>query len=1197
MDMPFAGDRIDVATGDVLFRRRLDTDSLPFLADHVVLGDTIVPGASHIVMLLAASGAALRDVVFAAPLSLPLAGCNTQILQRDDRIELHADAGGSWTLHATASVVPSPDTPQHFDRAAIIERCTEDIAGPAALHDMLETRGISLGPSFRGITRLFRGTDEALVQVVMPDDVAAVHPAQLDACFQALGATFQGEGSGGAFLPLAVDQAVLYRPFAGPLWAHVQARGSGGGSADVATGDVTLFAEDGALIAAISGLTIKRVSASPSDPSDRWTYQVEWLARDDERVVLAEPSALALLASTARDEMAPREEAGLAEGLERLAAGYAQQALATVPPTSVTPAQQRMYAHLSLMAAGLSVEPEPLAGLLIAQHGERMEVALACRSGRALPAVLRGEADPLAALFGGSDGGSVYADPPFARMLNAMVVAALRGVVDALPAGRPLRVLEIGAGTGAVFAALQDLVPADRIAFTFTDISPAFLDAAKTRFGSGLDRCAPLDIERPPEAQGFADGSFDVVVAANVLHATRDLRDSLRNATRLLAPHGILLLLEAVRRSNWSDLVFGLTPGWWRFGDAALRSAHPLLAIEQWQAVLEERFATVVPVASPGDGDQMLAIARGPKPARETLVWEAPPGLAPLDLADAALQMAQRALAQPAPPALRIITRCAQPVSMTPGGTQFGSMQSGGMQSVDTAPGDMRSGGTHSAGTPSGGMQSAVATPGGMLTGGAHSVDTISLAAEQAVLTGLGRVIAIEHPELDCRLVDLPTGAPVALADRMPRDAREAAWRDGKWYAPRLARLALPHEPSFVTSGTHLVTGGLGGLGLLLATWLLEHGAQQVVLMARSVRPSVELPPHVVVEPGDVARMSDVQRVIGVIGADLRGVFHLAGSLSDAGLLRLTRNDLAEAFASKVDGARNLDAAMGDRQLDAFVLFGSSTGLIGNPGQGAHAAANNFMAAVAQARQQRGLTGLCVDWGAWGEAGTLVRSSVGDRLVAAGAALMAPADALEAMGRAITWGQPRVLVAAIDWPRFLAGYGDAVPEFFASVAVPRRPAVTAARSRGGDRRAATGPSGSDPRSSHAALAAFVAEAAAAVLRAAPGEMPPPDAALNEAGLDSLMALELRKALGDGLDLQLPATLLFNFPSVDALIGHLAPLVGLAEAAPDEPPPPETPTSPPAMAPDEIMASVMRMSEAEMAAVIAREFAMTVPGHG
>ena len=486
--------------------------------------------------------------------------------------------------------------------------------------------------------------------------------------------------------------------------------------------------------------------------------------------------------------------------------------------------------------------------------------------------------------------------------------------------------------------------------------------------------------------------------------------------------------------------------------------------------------------------------------------------------------MVQQVLAEPSPPALRIVTRGAQPA-------------------------------------------------GGEVTAG------------QAALLGLGRVVAIEHPELDCRLLDLPAEAPPGVPEGAPA-AREAAWRDGAWHVPGLVRAVLPASPGFATAGVHLVTGGLGGLGPVLARWLLGRGAERVVLMGRRA-PSAALPDGAQVVLGDVAEAADVARAVAVAGADLRGVFHLAGVLSDAAVLRLGRADLERVFAAKVEGARHLDREVGERALDAFVLFGSSAGLIGNAGQGAHAAANAWLDALAWERRGRGLAGLCVDWGAWGEAGTLTRSAVGQALAAAGAELMAPEAALEVLGRAIVDGraQPgraQVMVAAIDWGRFLAGYGEAVPAFFAAVAPVRRPAP----------RVAVVPAEGDPRASRAALAAFVAAEARRVLRVGPGEELAADMPLNEAGLDSLMALELRTALGTGLGLTLPATLLFNFPTIVALTGHLETLAGLAGAAAAAVAEPVAP--PPA---DRVVEEVLRMSEAEMAALIAEEYARAVGGHG
>ncbi|HEY2873547.1 MAG TPA: KR domain-containing protein, partial [Reyranella sp.] len=1120
-----AGERIELANGDVLFRSRFDTAHLPFLADHVVMGETIVPGASHIVAMLAASGAALRDIVFAAPMMLPADGCDVQLLVHGDQIGLHARVAGEWTEHANAVAVAKPAA-ERIDRATIAARCNEDPDGPAALHAMLGDRGITLGPSFRGIQRLFRGANEALAQVALPAGVAPVaplHPAQLDACFQALGATFTGGGEGSAFLPLAVDQAVLHRPWSGPLWAHARVRTDAGASGDVATGDIVLFDEAGEVIAAINGLTIKRVVAgAQADPSERWTYAVDWQA--EPVLALPAPAAIGAAALAAGAIAAPKEEPGFGEALEQLAGAYAARAQAKV--TKAAPGQARLFAHLATMATGASGgDADALADSLTGRFGQRLEIDLARRSGRALPGVLTGETDPLSVLFGDADGGgkSVYADPPFARMLNAMVVSALRAAVDALPAGRALRVLEIGAGTGAVFEALSNAVPADKLAFTFTDISPAFVEAAEDRF-TGLARCATLDIERAPETQGYASGTYDVVVAANVLHATRDLRASLRHAARLLAPNGLLLLLEAAKRSNWSDLVFGLTPGWWRFADKDLRASHPLLSGERWQALLRERFGAAEIVASPGGGAQVLAIAQAPKAERETLVWEAPANLEPLALANAAVAAVQQALARPNPPALRLVTRGAQAAGQT------------------------------------------------------------RVNADHAVVLGIGRVAALEHPELDCRLIDLPAGADLAIAAAAPTDSGEIAWRDGAWLRPRLTRALLAADKAFETTGTHLVTGGLGGLGPPLATWLREHGAERVVLMARTAKPGVVLPAGVEVMLGDVANAADVKRVVEACGPDLRGVFHLAGTVQDGALLGLKSDGLDRVFAAKVAGARNLEAALGDRALDAFVLFGSSAGLLGNPGQAAHAAANSYLGLLAAARRQRGLAGLCIDWGAWAEAGTMTRSSIGEQLVAAGAALMAPEHAFAALGRALVADRPRYLVAAITWSRFLAGYGDAIPAFFAAVAPAKQKAALRAIA------------GGDPRASVPALRGFVAAAAAAVLGAAPNETPDPDIPLNEAGLDSLMALELRKSLGSGLDLRLPATLLFNFPTVNALTEHLAGLIGLSEAT-EETPEPVAPPVPTAIPQEQIVESVMRMSEDEMAEAIAQEFALTVGANG
>src|SRR6185503_4106632 len=123
--------------------------------------------------------------------------------------------------------------------------------------------------------------------------------------------------------------------------------------------------------------------------------------------------------------------------------------------------------------------------------------------------------------------------------------------------------------------------------YVFTDLSASFLAAARQKFASDL-KTQILDVERAPADQGIAAQSFDVVLAANVLHATRDLRQTLAHVREALAPGGVLLLVESTAARRWVDIVFGLTEGWWRFADQDLRPDHPLLSREAWSRLLQE---------------------------------------------------------------------------------------------------------------------------------------------------------------------------------------------------------------------------------------------------------------------------------------------------------------------------------------------------------------------------------------------------------------------------------------------------------------------------------------------------------------------------------------------------------------------------------------------------------------------------------
>jgi acyl transferase domain-containing protein/SAM-dependent methyltransferase len=154
-----------------------------------------------------------------------------------------------------------------------------------------------------------------------------------------------------------------------------------------------------------------------------------------------------------------------------------------------------------------------------------------------------------------------------------------------------LRVLEIGAGTGAsTNKILKDLsLPNGRVMYSryaYTDISSGFFVAAKERFKAlpNMEFVA-LDISRDPAAQGFVDGSYDLVVATNVLHATRSLKETLMNVRKLLHPRGRLLLQEVCTNSKWVNYIFGVLPGWW-LGDGDGRKDEPYVSPKRWESEL-----------------------------------------------------------------------------------------------------------------------------------------------------------------------------------------------------------------------------------------------------------------------------------------------------------------------------------------------------------------------------------------------------------------------------------------------------------------------------------------------------------------------------------------------------------------------------------------------------------------------------------
>ncbi|WP_117672147.1 type I polyketide synthase, partial [Micromonospora sp. MW-13] len=449
-------------------------------------------------------------------------------------------------------------------------------------------------------------------------------------------------------------------------------------------------------------------------------------------------------------------------------------------------------------------------------------------------------------------------------------------------------------------------------------------------------------------------------------------------------------------------------------------------------------------------------------------------------------------------------------------------------------------------------------TQGAVGTGDGDAVRRVA----QAGLWGLGLVAGLEHPHLWGGLVDLPDDVEPAGWDRLVRvvagagDEDQIAVRPTGVFVRRLGRAAAAAPAAgerWQPSGTVLVTGGTGALGAHVARWAVANGAAHVVLTSRRGERAAgaaelreELAAHgarVSIVACDVAERDQVAALLAELDQDpapLTAVVHAAGA-GDVGLLAET--DLAgfaAVLAGKVAGAVHLDELLGDRPLDAFVLFSSIAGVWGSGGQGAYAAGNAFLDALADQRRARGLAATSVAWGPWADGG-MAGVEAQQALARRGLSAMVPDDAVHAMRYAVGQPRPTLTVADVDWAVFAPAYASARPRPLLDDLAEAREALRAPTDEqpGGAADGLREHLRALPRTEQARhLIDLVRTHASAVLGHPGTDRVKPQRAFKELGFDSLTAVELRNRLSAASGLPLPATLVFDYPNPTTLAEHL-----------------------------------------------------------
>ena len=884
---PLLGRRLETALPT--WESSIARPRLRFLDDHVVQGAVVFPGVAYLEMAAAAArqlrpGAdvVLRDVAFVSPLfGGPDRDPRVQLtMDRDGRFEIQSqpEPDEPWVLHAHGRAASRSDQPSaSIDLDAVRERCVMHVPHDLC-YSQLAARGLTYGSAFRGIEDLVAGSGEALGRIALPpplsgDEDYFVHPALFDAALQVLigaAASAHPDERDHLFLPVGIDEVRYGQPVTHGAWSYAAVLSRDDRHV---SGDVQIVDDQGAILLSVRGLRCQVVEAAATRESiDDWLYEDRW-----------EPAPLAGAASSvsafhldAEDLVTKADALSDASGwgryysevepaLDELAAAYvacafeelgwtlsagaqiASSAVAELVPESRRPFASRLLAFLETSGV-LAATPGGHSVIRLPASRNPAALSAACRSrwpeyaihldlldrcGASLAANLKGARSAQEVLFGG-DGFALlerfYRDAPASAFYNTLAARAVSSIIHAVPDGSPLRILEVGGGTGGTTAAV--LPALDRIpdAYVFTDVSRRFLDAARERFASfPFLSTAICDIESDTPAAGLPSGRFDVIVAANVVHATPDISQALARLKSLLEPGGVLVLLEITRQPAWLDVVFGLTDGWWQFRDRAARPDHPLMSGARWEAQLRGAgFGDVVTVADsrhPGEAAQRLFVARAPvqpgpvaaSSARWVIVADTG-GVGQSVAARLGAAGADCTLVRTGDRFARLGSHefCCRPESASDISALFEALAADGaapltgilhLRSLDVEeadnPASLLASQETGCGTALAIVRGLAGAPGQpelwLVTAGAQEGEAGGglPAPAQSSLWGLGRVIMRERPELRCRLIDISQSRGEEDIDGLAHEVlggeyeEEVAFRRGARFARRLHRMAV----------------------------------------------------------------------------------------------------------------------------------------------------------------------------------------------------------------------------------------------------------------------------------------------------------------------------------------------------------------------------------------------------------------------
>ena len=1121
--------------------------------------------------------------------------------KRDFEVFSRASEADQWLRHAWGSVETALDAPtgEKLDVKSILARCKTEFASTDIFYRMLYRQGIQLGRQFQWVERIWKGDDEAITYLRPPEpndepDNYFIPPGLLDSIFQSMGATLSTkELEAGAYIPISIEHLAITHLPAGRLVNHVRLRTTDPAQPDVRISDMTVCDEDGNVVARVMGLRIHRApqkalrrfaqrhlrdaiyapvwveqaAASPDGSLDGQT----WLIFCDEGDGLE-----AILARLAAEDVTCR-------------AVLAGKSFTDADDFTICPTNPEDYAAVLESASkdgpidGIAfLWPTDPAGSMEAPGGAETALSASTTAllhlSRAL-ATRRSEGVPR--LIVSTRGAhAVTVEAPSVASNDGGIWGLSRVIANELPETRTLRM-------DLPFDADSDVI-ADYLALAMgvedEEDEIAFRDGR--RYAMRLNRWA--------ETRSSTDGGLDFGKPYQLVRSEGGLLEEMKLAEverPAPAPDEIEILSDAAG-VNFRDVLNALAvyPG-----DAGPMGGEVVGTVTATGSEVTG-FSPGDRVMAIGAGTFARHVVTKASMARrlpaDMTVEEA--ATIPVAYVSAWLGLMDMAAIRAGDKVL--IHAGAGGVGMAAimlakhFGAEVYATASSGKQDILREMGVARVYDSRTLDFADGIMED---------TGG-YGVDivlnalandfipkSIGITARNGRFVEIGKnrtwthaQVAAERPDiayhkmaLDEIIVGNPDDVGRMLGEclalvvtgkvkPLPRHEFDITESLDAFRFMQQARhvgkivLTFPQEtqteaaPVVRPDRAYLVTGGFGAIGLRLAARLADLGAGRIALVGRSGPKAQALAEikalraegaQVSVLQGDVTDSASIETVLAMLrtmGLPIGGVFHAAGILDDATLIDMDEDRFRRVVDPKLVGAMALHRATLDDPIEQFVMFSSAAALFGTPGQSNYAAANAALDALANYRHGQGLPALSVNWGPWAEAGMAhsVESGVEQLWASMGIRAIAPKSAFDTLELLMQSGTAQALVLNADW--------DRMHERFPSGRPPRMIVDLVSGETGH-----SGPSPEWQALMEALTNATLAERqpmltqklqgmAARVLGLPSADALDPNTALNELGLDSLMAVEFANQISAQSGLKLRVTELFDHPTVDGLATYL-----------------------------------------------------------